>query len=429
MEFEVFYSLDDAEQFWDELDDIIAAPCQTNELIDNALRSYLSFATNFKEEYLQTEDDVELCARKLFQSTLFTAHKDYVRRQFIAGLLQEDELPTLHLITAFLLCDGTTFEDSLKILQAEGAFPRLVELIQRYTEEEHRDFHRMLLQLTYEMSRIQRLTSEDLSAVDDTFVLSLFQTVEELFNDPNDPYCYHVIRILLVLNEQYFVVNMSSPATPLTNRVIKALCTHGHVYKTFGENMILLLNREVEISLTLLILKLLYLVFLNDKTCEYFYTNDLHVLIDIIIRNLLDLPSDSPSATAVRHTYLRVLHPLLANSQVNRPPHYKPVELLRLLDSLSETNQNSSWRHFDPTDETTVRLARRCADVSWLKRRASTSSPVGDGADADRGHQAVAQRMLGMSVPAAGESALSVLEVAAHMEKPGVLVPSRERDE
>jgi hypothetical protein len=31
---------------------------------------------------------------------------------------------------------------------------------------------------------------------------------------------------------------------PLTNKVIKVLSAHGSVYKTFGENIILLLNRE-----------------------------------------------------------------------------------------------------------------------------------------------------------------------------------------
>lgn len=35
-----------------------------------------------------------------------------------------------------------------------------------------------------------------------------------------------------------------SPATQLTNRVIKALSLRGSRYKAFGENVILLLNRE-----------------------------------------------------------------------------------------------------------------------------------------------------------------------------------------
>ena len=44
----------------------------------------------------------------------------------------------------------------------EGAFPRLVGLIQERKDDET-GLHRMLLELLYEMSRIQRLRLEDLS--------------------------------------------------------------------------------------------------------------------------------------------------------------------------------------------------------------------------------------------------------------------------
>ncbi|KAH7063705.1 hypothetical protein B0J12DRAFT_643800 [Macrophomina phaseolina] len=433
MEFEVSYSLDNADQFWEELDDILSARCDSHEAIDNTLRRYLSFAANFHEEYLQSEDDIKQCAYKLLGCPVFYKNKDYVRRQFVYCLLQEDEPPTLEVVAATLLLDGLADVDDQQVfhmMKKEGAFPRLVELVRTTSVDEHKELHRLLMQLMYEMSRIQRLSHEELAVVDDAFVLCLFQAVEELFGDPNDPFCYHVIRVLLVLNEQYFVANIPTPPVPLTNRVIKALSTHGNIYKTFGENVILLLNRETEASLTLLILKLLYLLFLNEKTCDYFYTNDLHVLIDIIIRNLLDLPSDDTASAAIRHTYLRVLHPLLANSQVSRPPHYKPDELLKMLDYLSQTNDSTPWRHFEANDETTIRLAKRCAEVPWLKRRASFSLDGAAGRDSpsQEGHKTVAQRMLGMSVPAAGESALSVLEVAAHQEKPGVQTPSKVRD-
>jgi hypothetical protein len=35
-----------------------------------------------------------------------------------------------------------------------------------------------------------------------------------------------------------------APGAPLTNRVLKVLSMYGSSYKTFGENIILLLNRE-----------------------------------------------------------------------------------------------------------------------------------------------------------------------------------------
>jgi hypothetical protein len=54
--------------------------------------------------------------------------------------------------------------------------------------------------------------------------------------------------VQLVLNEQ-FMVSAHDPASgasssPPTNKVIKVLAMHGYFYKTFGENIILLLNRE-----------------------------------------------------------------------------------------------------------------------------------------------------------------------------------------
>jgi hypothetical protein len=231
------------------------------------------------------------------------------------------------------------------------------------------------------------------------------------------------------LNEQYLVASTTqhhNGRPGVTNRVIKAISTHGMTYKTFGCNLILLLNRESETSLQLLILKLLYLLFGNPSTAEYFYTNDLHVLVDVILRNLIDLPHDSPAASALRHTYLRVLHPILMHSQISKPPHYKRDELLRLLHLLI-----TSGTHFAPVDETTQRLVIRCTSVQWLQSTRdsdsnangynSTTSPIDHGAN---GQKELARRALGMSVDGGGESSTSVLEIATHTEKPGVQTPS-----
>lgn len=195
-------------------------------------------------------------------------------------------------------------------------------------------------------------------------------------------------------------------------------------YKTFGCNLILLLNRESETSLQLLILKVLYLLFGNPSTAEYFYTNDLHVLVDVILRNLIDLPHDSPAAGALRHTYLRVLHPILLHSQISKPPHYKREELLRLLHLLG-----TSGTHFAPVDATTQRLVQRCTSVEWLQpavevELTSNGSTTSLAEQVSQGQKEVARRALGMSVEGGGESSSSVLEIASHTEKPGVQTPS-----
>jgi len=231
----------------------------------------------------------------------------------------------------------------------------------------------------------------------------------------------------------------NSPTT-LTNRVLKAISTHLTLYKTFGENLILLLNRESETSLQLLILKLLYLLFNTKATAEYFYTNDLHVLLDVILRNLLDLPAEDEAMQALRHTYLRVLFPLLANSQIRREGMgYKRAEIRQVLHMLSGDVQGP---HFAPVDATTVRLVKRCQAVDWLKDPVDASPEAGKGGEGEvkqgikredsnkslevsNAHNEVARRMMGMSVNDAGESAVSVLAVAQHMAEPGLQTPSR----
>lgn len=230
------------------------------------------------------------------------------------------------------------------------------------------------------------------------------------------------------MNEQYLVASTNhynDGRPPVTNRLLKVLSTHGMTYKTFGCNLILLLNRESETSLQLLILKVLYLLFGNPSTAEYFYTNDLHVLVDVILRNLIDLPHDSSAANALRHTYLRVLCPILTNSQISKPPHYKRDDILRLLNLLV-----TSGNHFAPVDETTQRLVVRCTSVSWLQPPAARDSPASGGNSTSpidsvaNGQKELARRALGMSVQDGGESSTSVLEIASHTEKPGVQTPS-----
>lgn len=70
----------------------------------------------------------------------------------------------------------------------------------------------------------------------------------------------------LVLNEQYMVSAHDpgpgeSPSVPLTNKVMKILSSQGPAFKTFGENLILVLNRES----TFVPLRMLYLH--NDPLC------------------------------------------------------------------------------------------------------------------------------------------------------------------
>ena len=404
----------------------------------------------------------------LHTSPLFQNHADYIRRQIVQCLLEDDEPSVLRVAVSFLLADARQNESTFELMNKEGAFCRLVDLIcDLRQQDEEAEVHRMLMELLYEMSRIQKISTEDLLHVKDEFVTQLFDIIEQISGDVHDPYHYPVIRVLLVLSEQFMVAahDPTSPdasSKPLTNKVIKVLSSHGSNYKSFGENIILLLNREDETSLQLLTLKLLYLLFTTPPTYEYFYTNDLRVLVDILIRNLLDLPED---AAALRHTYLRVLYPLLAHTQLRQPPQYKREEIRRLLSVLArgqpvgsdaDTPMSMSWGHFEEVDDTTKRLVGRCQKVAWLADPESDSPPVNSGSPTDERSEPgspispVKSRPPALPAPrkltkrktsgtsslpmgqylrpqmeGARQSSLSMIEIAAQREKPGVITPSR----
>lgn len=148
------------------------------------------------DEYIHTDYDWAKCAFKLLESSLFLKHRSYVRRRMIGRLRKESSNPKLRLIANILLFDGRQNQKTFELMQEEGLFPRLMVMVLGKRDED-RILWGVVLDLLYEMSRIQRLRREDLEAIDDEFIGYLFQLVEEDPDDSNDPYHYPIIRMLV----------------------------------------------------------------------------------------------------------------------------------------------------------------------------------------------------------------------------------------
>lgn len=78
-------------------------------------------------------------------------------------MVQEDEPDILLITTSFLLAEAQNSERTHEILNKEGAFFRLTELIASPAVRDELTLHRLLMQLLYEMSRIQKISNDDLS--------------------------------------------------------------------------------------------------------------------------------------------------------------------------------------------------------------------------------------------------------------------------
>lgn len=76
---------------------------------------------------------------------------------------------------------------------------------------------------------------------------------------------------------------------------------------TFGENLIFMLNRAnrtaEDLCMQLLVLKLLYLLFTTKGMAEYFYTNDLCVLVDVFLREIGDIDEENESVGLFNQSY------------------------------------------------------------------------------------------------------------------------------
>jgi hypothetical protein len=77
---------------------------------------------------------------------------------------QDDDPDVLLFVTSFLLLDTRESETTAELLNEEGAFTRLVDLISKPKQNGEAILHRMLMELLYEMSRIQQIKPDDLGA-------------------------------------------------------------------------------------------------------------------------------------------------------------------------------------------------------------------------------------------------------------------------
>ncbi len=130
----------------------------------------------------------------------------------------------------------------------------------------------------------------------------------------------------------------------------------------------------------LLVLKMLYILFNTKGLSEYFYTNDLCVLVDVFLREIVDLDEESESVCyyfdsisssnlndlQLRHTYLRVLHPLLTKTQLRSLP-YKRTLIVCALESLIA---NQGIRE---VSSTTKRLVERCLNGEWCVQQRTSA--------------------------------------------------------
>lgn len=79
--------------------------------------------------------------------------------------MQDDESDLLYITTTFLLADAREHDSTFELLNSEGAFQRMIDLIKAPTTEGEEGLHRLLMELLYETARVQKIINDDLGAL------------------------------------------------------------------------------------------------------------------------------------------------------------------------------------------------------------------------------------------------------------------------
>ena len=96
--------------------------------------------------------------------------------------------------------------------------------------------------------------------------------------------------------------------------------------------------------------------FETTQTSQCFYTNDLNVLVDIVLREATNLPPSS----GVRAGFVEVVHLVLLNTEWGMNGKYRRAELLKMLESFIDMGEKGIGR---ATIEATEMLFGECLDL------------------------------------------------------------------
>lgn len=366
------------------------------------------------DQHRRDVEDVILVryAKRLVASAFFARHGDVVVGKLVLLVRVQGATTTLrcfclHTIRCYLHRESktdSTFASSLeapfsqvlpvRFLDLLGFKPVLLELLLATDTR----VLRWASQTLMEWVREENFTLDDLAAVDqqylelfvdfDHFNLAVLLAEEEArerseqfedeyayeYDDPN----YLAFQVLLVLNEQFVIKFYErNHDRTLVNTVFKFLVTSAR--NDFVELLLYYFNRERSTVVVVLVLKYLYLMFTTSFTINLFYTNDLKVLVDILLRGVADTPT---SASNILDIYLKVLYAMLRYTPW-LASGYKRDEAEGVLDHIVANLES----------ENTKNLAAKCLAACGVEKRAlspyTRDSPLFDEEVVESGLQAM----------------------------------------
>lgn len=395
---EIRYDKDELIRFWNSMEELLDYnQISKSETVDNSvanscLVNFLKISTDKYKDLINSDKDIYRLSLILTESQIFTKYKDFCISKLLS-LLNIDllELNMKFIISYILLFEIKKNLNSVELILKYQGFTVIYNTLYtqfaylskyditantganskgrvEFTEidagiiNEMKQICTVLMDIMYQIFKYCKCSISNVQIVDDFFVHFLISTIrsdtlDDLFNNSE-------FKLLLAINEQYI---MYSKEFNIENKILKYVINNNYsTNKTFSELLLLTFNRSEDPLLQIMMCKLLYLIFSNksNKIAEdFFYLNDLNVLVDVLIRELHDI---SDQNEFLRNTFLRVLIPLLKNTELNKT-HYRKQDLIQLLNYLCVFDNICSNGIITSEHKLTVKLAFKCLnEVSWL---------------------------------------------------------------
>ncbi|CCD22366.1 Ldb17p NDAI_0A02080 [Naumovozyma dairenensis CBS 421] len=394
-------------QFWDSLESILKLSNEkTGNILDESkvnskLVTFLKIATDSYKIYINSDQDLYRLALILTESSIFNLKKKFCLSKLLS-LLNIDllEMNMKFIISYILLCESKKNLNSLETMiefQGFNVFYNTLytqfAYLNKYGEDDNgniltksnnnelneldvtiidemKQISTVLMDLLFQIFKFCKCSITSLQIVDDFFVYFLLtsirsDTTDDLFNNAQ-------FKLILVLNEQYM---MFARDFEIGNKIFEYLIGQRKITSKFSELLLLKFNRTEDHTIQIMICKILYLILnrVEDGTAmNFFYLNDLNVLVDVLIRQLEDI---SENEEILRSTFLRVLLPLLKNTELSKT-HYRKDDIVNLLRYLSNIDNICSNDQVLHEHRNTVKLAFKClTQVNWLTFASSEYDP------------------------------------------------------
>lgn len=193
----------------------------------------------------------------------------------------------------------------------------------------------LLLTMIFSTGEVVPFTLYD--QINESFLDFIIESIETASDDDKGEQLVETFVPLILSFNQHFI-------DAKANIVMKVLAAR-RVCKVLSQRVMLLVNRE-EDPTTLFqyprscpdsVVKFLTDIFSSQTTSDFFYTSDMLILIEIVLRQLTDLSAGSE----LRTEYLSLLHQILMNSDYSERKH-QANELMACLERISQEDDKES---------------------------------------------------------------------------------------